>query len=62
MASLLTEAILTLSNFCGTKLTTSPNDSEPYLQNTMPQYLKQKGSKPQFITRVFIAFKTRNIY
>ena len=53
MASLLTEAILTLSNFCGTKLTTSPNDSEPYLQNTMPQCLKQKGSKLQFITWVF---------
>ena len=35
MASLRTDAILTLSNFCGTKLTTSPNDSAPYLQNTM---------------------------
>lgn len=61
MASLLTEAILTLSNFCGTKVTTSPNDSEPYLQNTMPQCLKQKGSKLQFITRVFIALKTRKM-
>ena len=31
MASLLTDAILTLSNFCGTQLTTSPNEREPYL-------------------------------
>lgn len=30
-ASLLTDAILTLSNFCGTQLTTSPNEREPYL-------------------------------
>lgn len=31
-ASLLTDAILTLSNFCGTQLTTSPNEREPYLR------------------------------
>ena len=30
-ANRLTEAILTLSNFWGTKLTTSPKDSAPYL-------------------------------
>ena len=34
MANLLTEAILTLSSFCGTQPTTSPNDKEPYLQKT----------------------------
>ena len=59
MASLLTEDILTLSNFCGTKLTTSPNDSEPYLQNTMPQCYKQK-----FQTEIYylsIAIKTRTL-
>ena len=34
MANLLTEVILTLSSFCGTQPTTSPNDKEPYLQKT----------------------------